>query len=262
MFLHVTSSTESTSDCRLLTNLQQEKDNMSLETNWRIALNSILEELTDSDLNKMLYHLDKIPQGVKTGKTREDIPDLMENNYGTEKSISEIDRIMKIIPRNDAAVQKLLRPFVEELKEQRQEEKGKMSELAADPGSVANKWKTALSAILEELTERQIAKMLLYLDKIPQGMKNGKTREEISNLIIEYYGPEGSISKIDEIMEEIPRKDPKVQNLLHPFVEKVKEQRQEEKGPSGATLQRNVPEEDSDPTEDSIRATNLNGRLC
>ncbi|XP_035846732.1 uncharacterized protein LOC116054979 isoform X3 [Sander lucioperca] len=97
---------------------------MSLDKKWRRTLNSILEQLTDSDLRKTLFHLDKIPQGDKTGKTREEIIVLIEKHYGTEKSISEIDRIMKIIPRNDAAVQKQLRPFVEELKEQRQEEKG------------------------------------------------------------------------------------------------------------------------------------------
>ncbi|XP_035864678.1 uncharacterized protein LOC118496564 [Sander lucioperca] len=203
---------------------------MSLETKWRRTLISILEELTDSDLRKMLFNLDKIPQGVKTSKAREEIPFLIEKHYGTEKSISEIDKIMKIIPRNDAKVQNLLRPFVEELKEQRQEEKEKMSKLAADSGSVANKWETALSSILEELTDQQFNKMLSYLDKIPQGVKTGKAREEIPNLIIQHYGPEGSISEIDEIMKEIPRNDPKVQNLLRPFVEKVKEQRQEEKG--------------------------------
>ncbi|XP_035846731.1 uncharacterized protein LOC116054979 isoform X2 [Sander lucioperca] len=117
--------------------------------------------------------------------------------------------------------------------------------------SLDKKWRTALSSILEELTEEQFRKMLLYLDEIPQGVKTGKTREEIPDLIIQHYGPEGSISEIDEIMKAIPRNDPKVQNLLRPFVEKVKEQRQEEKGPSGATQQRNVPAEDSVQTEDS-----------
>ncbi|XP_078122283.1 uncharacterized protein LOC144527860 [Sander vitreus] len=227
---------------------------MSLETKWMRALISILEELTDSDLRKMLNNLNEIPQGLKTSKAREEIPVLMEKYYGTEKSISEIDKIMKIIPRNDAAVQKLLRPFVEKLKEQQQEEKGKMSKLAADSGSVANKWETALSSILEELTDQQFKKMLLYLHKIPQGLKTGKTREEIPDLIIEHYGTEGSISEIDEIMKAIPRNDAKVQKLLRPFVEKVKEQWQEEKGPSGATQQRNVPAEDSFPAEDSVPA--------
>ncbi|XP_028451498.1 uncharacterized protein LOC114566870 isoform X2 [Perca flavescens] len=223
---------------------------MSLDKRWRRALISILEHLTDSDLSKMLYNLDNIPQGLKTTKAKEEIPFLMEKYYGTEKSISEIDRIMKIIPRNDADVQNLLRPFVEKLKEQRQE--GKMSELAADSGSVANKWETALSSILEELTDQQFAKMLFYLDEIPQGLKKDKAREEIPDLIVQQYGPEGSISEIDEIMKAIPRNDPKVQNLLRPFVEKLKEQRQEEKGPSGATQQRNVPAEDNVPAEKKL----------
>ncbi|XP_039632780.1 uncharacterized protein LOC120543691 [Perca fluviatilis] len=114
------------------------------------------------------------------------------------------------------------------------------------------RWKTALSSILEELDERQLRKLLFYLDKIPQGVKKGKAREEIPSVIIEHYGTEGSISRINTIMKTIPRKDAAVQKRLRPFVEKLKKKRQEEKGPSGAIQQKNVPTKDSDPSEDSI----------
>ncbi|KAF1378103.1 hypothetical protein PFLUV_G00186630 [Perca fluviatilis] len=114
-----------------------------LEAKWKTALNSILEELTEAEFRKMLFNLVKIPQGVKTGKAREYIPDLIVQYYGTEGSISEIDKIMKNIPRQDAAVQEPLRPFVEKLKKQRQGKKEMARKLSIDFGSVAKKPKPA-----------------------------------------------------------------------------------------------------------------------
>ncbi|XP_039632761.1 uncharacterized protein LOC120543673 isoform X2 [Perca fluviatilis] len=114
-----------------------------LEAKWKPALSSILEQLTEPEFRKMLFNLVKIPQGVKTGKAREYIPDLIVQYYGTEGSISKIDKIMKNIPRNDAAVQEPLRPFVEKLKKQRQGKKGTMTKLSIDFGSVAKKQKPA-----------------------------------------------------------------------------------------------------------------------
>ncbi|XP_031162584.2 uncharacterized protein LOC116054974 [Sander lucioperca] len=112
-----------------------------LEAKWKTALSSILEELTEPEFRKMLFNLAKIPQGVKTGKAREYIPDLIVQYYGTEGSISEIDKIMKNIPRQDAAVQEPLRPFVEKLKKQRQGKKEMTRKLSIDSGSVAEKQK-------------------------------------------------------------------------------------------------------------------------
>ncbi|XP_078121923.1 uncharacterized protein LOC144527618 [Sander vitreus] len=116
---------------------------MLLEAKWKTALSSILEELTESEFRKMLFNLVKIPQGVKTGKTREEIPYLIVQHYGTEGSISEIDKIMKNIPRQDAAVQEPLRPFVEKLKKRRQEKKETTRKHSIDFGSVAKKPKLA-----------------------------------------------------------------------------------------------------------------------
>ncbi|XP_035846692.1 uncharacterized protein LOC116054973 [Sander lucioperca] len=113
-----------------------------LEAKWETALISILEELTEEEFKKMLICLVRIPQGVKTGKVREEIPNLIVQYYGTEGSISEIDKIMQDIPRRDAAVQEPLRPFVEKLKK-RQKEKAMTSRLATDPGSVTKKQKPA-----------------------------------------------------------------------------------------------------------------------
>lgn len=92
----------------------------SLESRWQKALTSILEELTESQFKKMLFDLDKIPQGVKSDKVREEIPHIIIQYYGAESSISVMDKEMKQLPRMDAAVQDLLRPFVEKLKKQRQ----------------------------------------------------------------------------------------------------------------------------------------------
>nr|XP_033491404.1 uncharacterized protein LOC117262502 isoform X2 [Epinephelus lanceolatus] len=134
------------------------------ETKWKTALTSILEELTEPQFRKLMFNLVKIPQGVKTDKTREEIPYIIIQYYGTEGSISIIDKEMKQLPRNDAAVQEHLRPFVEKLKKQRQKEKKMttknesasglvakkqkpaavtMSKLAADSGSMAKKQKPA-----------------------------------------------------------------------------------------------------------------------
>ncbi|KAF1378112.1 hypothetical protein PFLUV_G00186720 [Perca fluviatilis] len=104
-----------------------------LEAKWETALSSILEELTEEEFRKMLFNLVKIPQGVKTGKAREYIPDLIVQHYGTEGSISVIDEIMKKIPRNDAKVQKLLHPFVEELKKRLEEKVYSIKEVKSFP---------------------------------------------------------------------------------------------------------------------------------
>ncbi|KAL7390796.1 hypothetical protein ABVT39_027976 [Epinephelus coioides] len=118
------------------------------ETKWKTALTSILEELTEQQFRKLMFNLVKIPQGVKMDKTREEIPYIIIQYYGTEGSISVIDKEMKQLPRNDAAVQEHLRPFVEKLKKQRQKEKMTMSKPAADSGSVAKKQKPAAVTVV------------------------------------------------------------------------------------------------------------------
>ncbi|KAM4726904.1 uncharacterized protein FYW61_012597 isoform 2-T2 [Anableps anableps] len=84
----------------------------------------------------------------------------------------------------------------------------------------ATGWKKALTNILEELTQQQFKKMLECLEKIPKSVKTTRSRECMAQTIIEHYGEDGSVTEIENAMEEIPRRDDKVQDLLRPFVEK------------------------------------------
>ncbi|XP_074466304.1 uncharacterized protein LOC141752342 [Sebastes fasciatus] len=119
----------------------------TLEKQWKAALVSILEELTEPQFSKLLFKLDTIPQGVKSGRTREDIAHIIVQYYGTEKSITVIDKEMKLLPRNDAAVQQLLLPFVEKLKKQQQKIKEKKSKVTTESGPVAKKAKPAADTL-------------------------------------------------------------------------------------------------------------------
>ncbi|XP_013121126.1 uncharacterized protein LOC100698367 isoform X1 [Oreochromis niloticus] len=89
-----------------------------------------------------------------------------------------------------------------------------------------SKWKKALTFIIEDLDKPQLKKMLGFLD-IPKQKKTTKSRETIPQTIIEFYGVEKSIQKIDEAMLWIPRKDGAVQDQLRPFVEKLKNKENE-----------------------------------
>lgn len=87
-------------------------------------------------------------------------------------------------------------------------------------------WKRALISILDELDKSQFNKMLFCLEKIPQVVIDVKVREELAQIIIQYYGPEQSMSVINKAMDQIPRRDAKVRDLLQPFVDELKTKRQ------------------------------------
>lgn len=89
-------------------------------------------------------------------------------------------------------------------------------------------WKKALTSILEELDSQQFRKLLEILDKIPKRQKE-VSEEKMPRIIIEYYGPAGSVAAIDDAMEQIPRRDEKIQGQLQPFMEKLKAKEEEEK---------------------------------
>ncbi len=89
-------------------------------------------------------------------------------------------------------------------------------------------WKEALTSILEELDTSEYRKMLECLEKIPKSQKTGRSREKMPQKIIQRYGLEGSISAIRDAMEQIPRRDSKVQDLLCPFVDKLRKKPEEE----------------------------------
>ncbi|KAK5610270.1 hypothetical protein CRENBAI_007886 [Crenichthys baileyi] len=90
-------------------------------------------------------------------------------------------------------------------------------------------WKRALTKILEELGDEQYQKMLEFLDDIPKSVKRSSLREHMAQSIIEHYGEDGSISEISKIMQEIPRRDHAIQDLLRPFVEKLEEEKKGKK---------------------------------
>lgn len=96
-------------------------------------------------------------------------------------------------------------------------------------------WKTTLTKILKELDNKQYKETMEYLDKIPGGQKKGRSEATMAQKIIERYGYYESISAIHDIMEEIPRKDPRMQELLGPFVEELRSKN--EKGGKGEFIQ-------------------------
>ncbi|KAL3970515.1 forkhead box protein G [Sarotherodon galilaeus] len=105
-----------------------------------------------------------------------------------------------------------------------------------------SEWKKALTFIIEDLDKPQLKKMLGFLD-IPKQKKTTKSRETIPQTIIEFYGVEKSIQKIDEAMLWIPRKDEAVQDQLRPFVEKLKNK--ENEGNKGNKRKRSETESES-----------------
>ncbi|XP_034539521.1 uncharacterized protein LOC117812720 [Notolabrus celidotus] len=83
-------------------------------------------------------------------------------------------------------------------------------------------WKRALTTILEELEKQQFIKFLEFLDKIPRSVRTEVCEEKMPGKIIQCYGLLDSISAVNEAVDQIPRKDRAVQDLLRPFVEKLK----------------------------------------
>ncbi|XP_033969821.1 uncharacterized protein LOC117469499 isoform X7 [Trematomus bernacchii] len=143
-------------------------DLMALETKWRTALSSILHMLMDDEFQKLLFNLQKIPQGVKGGRPRGDMPSVIIQHYGTEGSITLIDRLMKILPRLDAAVQQPLRGMKDELKKLREKSKG--TKPAADSGAATKKKKPAAGSIT--LTEGSITPIDRLMKIRLRGMKD------------------------------------------------------------------------------------------
>ncbi|XP_034072418.1 neuromodulin-like isoform X7 [Gymnodraco acuticeps] len=120
-------------------------DLKALETKWRTALSSILDELTENEFRKLLFNLEKIPQGKKEGRPRGDMPSVIIQYYSTEISIALIDKLMKNLPRLDAAVQQPLRGIKDELKKLQEKSKATTSK-QSDPGAATMKKKPAAAA--------------------------------------------------------------------------------------------------------------------
>ncbi|XP_070699955.1 uncharacterized protein [Pempheris klunzingeri] len=90
------------------------------------------------------------------------------------------------------------------------------------PGISEKDWTSALTSILEELEKLQYNKLMEFLDKIPRSEKTSRSKVKMPGKILQHYGLEGSISAIRDAMEWIPRRDGAVQDLLRPFVDKLK----------------------------------------
>ncbi|XP_070700220.1 uncharacterized protein [Pempheris klunzingeri] len=90
------------------------------------------------------------------------------------------------------------------------------------PGISEKDWTSALTSILEELENLQYNKLMEFLDKIPRSEKTSRSKVKMPGKILQHYGLEGSISAIRDAMEWIPRRDGAVQDLLRPFVDKLK----------------------------------------
>ncbi|KAK5917624.1 hypothetical protein CgunFtcFv8_002456 [Champsocephalus gunnari] len=99
-----------------------------LETKWRSELSSILDELTEEHFRKPVSNLEEIPQGLKEGRLRGDMINLIIQYYGTVESIPLIDRQMRILPRKDNRVQKWLRDIKKELKTFQEQDQGRRDE--------------------------------------------------------------------------------------------------------------------------------------
>ncbi|PWA24642.1 hypothetical protein CCH79_00016189, partial [Gambusia affinis] len=123
-------------------------------------------------------------------------------------------------------------------------------------------WKNNLTDIIEDLSKQQYQKMLLYLKKIPKSVKEDDThREKMAQTIIEYYGEKESIAEIRRIMDEIPRRDSPIQNLLNPFVEKLGKKRKpgpkskkQQESPSEFKKKKKTESDPDDDDDDDVKA--------
>ncbi|XP_020489035.2 uncharacterized protein [Labrus bergylta] len=111
-------------------------------------------------------------------------------------------------------------------------------------------WKKALTSILEELDPTQYTKFMEHLDKIPRSKKTDDFTVKMPGIIIEHYGLEESVYVIDEAINDIPRKDPRVQDLLRPFVDKLGEQHDEEN--KGTKRKHDEVDEEKEPAADPL----------
>ncbi|CAB1316381.1 unnamed protein product [Coregonus sp. 'balchen'] len=108
-----------------------------IEDKWCQALTKIIEELDEDQYKKMCHLLNKIPNGVKSDIKPVDMPKTIISHLGMNKSILEMGRVMGKIPRNDSAIQDLLRPFVQNLLngKQQKEKKGRQKNRKIDSES-------------------------------------------------------------------------------------------------------------------------------
>ncbi|XP_059206970.1 uncharacterized protein LOC131986163 [Centropristis striata] len=113
-------------------------------------------------------------------------------------------------------------------------------------------WRKTLTTIIENLGKDQYKKMLAHLDKISE-CKKTPSREKMPGVIIQNYGVRESIKEVDEIMDLIPRRDDKIQDLLRPFVDKLNNEQDKEN--QGKKRKREEDEEESEPAADPQKSS-------
>ncbi|XP_014904012.1 uncharacterized protein LOC106957256 [Poecilia latipinna] len=94
-----------------------------------------------------------------------------------------------------------------------------------------DEWRDAMTKIFEKLSDNQYRKVKELLNEYgydsPTKM-TAKFKKELPEKLIQNFGIEKSIHLVNEAMNKIPRNDPGVQDLLRPFMDKLKRQ---EEGP-------------------------------
>ncbi|XP_069055156.1 uncharacterized protein [Lepisosteus oculatus] len=85
---------------------------------WAGALNEVIEELEADEYKKLknILHQKGMPRGLLGDTEKQDLAHRIVSHFGTEASVHVIQEAMARIPRNDAAIQELLKPFVEQLR--------------------------------------------------------------------------------------------------------------------------------------------------
>ncbi|KAK6322343.1 hypothetical protein J4Q44_G00071350 [Coregonus suidteri] len=112
--------------------------------------------------------------------------------------------------------------------------------------SDAEKWHAALNSIIEHLNDSDYKTMLNCLKEIPESVQKSTAREDMARIIIKHHGLDESILEVKRVMEEIPRKDPTVQNLLLPFVDDRNRKMQKENKGQKRKYVRESEDEESD----------------
>ncbi|XP_015257791.1 PREDICTED: uncharacterized protein LOC107102861 [Cyprinodon variegatus] len=200
------------------------------EAKWKKALTAIFEKLERSQYKKMVefYEKNQGPaQKRLTAKFKEELPEKLIQMFGMDGSISLVKEAMKEIPRNDPGVQNLLRPFVDKLGKN-EENQAEGPKIRGRPEQMSNisedVWKHNMTTIFRKLERSQYKKMVEFYEKNQgpsQKRITAKFKRELPEELFQRFGVEGSISLVNEAMKEIPRNDPGVQNLLRPFVDKL-----------------------------------------
>ncbi|MBN3318955.1 NLRP1 protein, partial [Atractosteus spatula] len=84
-------------------------------------------------------------------------------------------------------------------------------------------WAEALNAVIEELETDEYKKLknLLHQSGIPRGALGGTERPDMAHRIISHFGVERSVEVVEDAVGRIPRNDPKMRDILKPFLEQL-----------------------------------------